>query len=87
MNEKIRELAINSELAELYDRYVDYCMKNGDDDILDYGAVVGKFAELIVKDCIDEIQRHKDGAGLAELICAGLNYSQCVIKKHFGVEE
>lgn len=51
MNERIRELAEQSNLAELYDRYVEYCMKNADDDIMDYDTIVKKFAELIVRDC------------------------------------
>ena len=51
MNERIRELAEQSNLAELYDRYVEYCIKNADDDIMDYDTIVKKFAELIVRDC------------------------------------
>jgi hypothetical protein len=51
MNERIRELAQQSQLAELYDRYVEQCIKNADDDILDYDVIVKEFAELIVRQC------------------------------------
>ena len=51
MNERIRLFAEQSNLAELYDRYVEYCMKNADDDIMDYDTIVKKFALLIVRDC------------------------------------
>jgi hypothetical protein len=52
MNERIQELAQQSQLAELYDRYVEQCMKNADDDILDYDVIVKEFAELIVRECV-----------------------------------
>lgn len=55
MNEQIKQLAQQSKLAELYDRYVEQCMKNADDDILDYDVIVKEFAELIVKECCDVV--------------------------------
>ena len=61
MNERIKLLAEQSNLAELYDRYVEYCMKNADDDIMDYDTIVKKFAELIVKECADIGQQYADG--------------------------
>ena len=61
MNERIRLFAEQSNLAELYDRYVEYCMKNADDDIMDYDTIVKKFAELIVKECADIGQQYADG--------------------------
>ena len=51
MNEQFKLLAQQSKLAELYDRYVEQCMKNADDDILDYNVIVKEFAELIVQEC------------------------------------
>ena len=61
MNERIRLFAEQSNLAELYDRYVEYCMKNADDDIMDYDTIVKKFAELIVQKCADIGQQYADG--------------------------
>ena len=76
MSERIKELARQAELAELYDRYVEYCMKNADDDIMDYDTIVKKFAELIVKECI-MLLYEDDGA----------THHEQLIKQHFGVEE
>lgn len=56
MNEQIKQLAQQSKLAELYDRYVEQCMKNADDDILDYDVIVKEFAELIVGECEKSIK-------------------------------
>ena len=78
MNERIKLLAQQSQLAELYDRYVEQCMKNADDDILDYDVIVKEFAELIVRECIQAV---KNVGGYNE------DYHMNAIKKHFGVEE
>ena len=59
MNQRILELARKSELAELYDRYVAYCIQRSDDDILDFETVVGKFAELIVRECLADLEEVK----------------------------
>ena len=77
MNERIFELARQAELAELYDRYVEYCMKNADDDIMDYDTIVKKFAELIVRDVLDEVLQAMDD---------GMDVYDTVADK-FGVEE
>jgi hypothetical protein len=74
MNERIRELAQNSELAELYDRYFQYCMQSADDDIFDYDKVVGKFAELIVRECAN-VAAARDALDIYE-----------EIREHFGVK-
>ena len=94
MNERIRQLAKQAELAELYDRYVEYCMKNADDDIMDYDTIVEKFAELIVRECIDKIETHRIPVGnsaAGEMACewtyAALKEIRDEIKEHFGVEE
>ena len=80
MNERIKELARQAELAELYDRYVEYCMKNADDDIMDYDTIVEKFAELIVRECAEFVSsdRQNDDYGV---------FVANRIKEHFGVEE
>ena len=86
MNERIKLLAQQSQLAELYDRYVEQCMKNADDDILDYDVIVKEFAELIVRECVDIIDKDAelpdDIGGNAYLRMASKK-----IKRHFGVEE
>jgi hypothetical protein len=76
MNERIQELAQQSKLAELYDRYVEQCMKNADDDILDYDVIVKEFAELIIRD----IHQYVDGMDTAQVISNG-------ILRRYGVEE
>lgn len=83
MNDRIKELAINSELAELYDRYVHYCFKNADDEILDFDTVVGGFAELIVKECAEAVKNS------IWSLPRGYNAADqaAFVKKHFGVEE
>jgi hypothetical protein len=81
MNERIKLLAQQSQLAELYDRYVEQCMKNADDDILDYDVIVKEFAELIVRECagrVDHILRERQ---------AGSGTMGDDIREHFGVEE
>jgi len=92
MNERIQELAQQSQLAELYDRYVEQCMKNADDDILDYDVIVKEFAELFVQECAQVCEPTLDepyedmtefGKGLVE----GQDIAIERIKKHFGVEE
>jgi len=81
MNEQIKQLAQQSKLAELYDRYVEQCIKNADDDILDYDVIVKEFAELIVRECIDVITETRwHLPPTQQQIAVG-------IKEHFGVEE
>jgi hypothetical protein len=87
MNERIKELAQQSKLAELYDRYVEQCMKNADDDILDYDVIVKEFAELIVREC-SKVIRHggqrKGAFGNEDLRPSEI---ATMIEEHFGVEE
>jgi hypothetical protein len=88
MNERIKELAIESQLAELYDRYMHYCIKNSDDDILDFDEVVNNFAELIIQECLEVVEK-QTGGGNGD----GVEWDRAVdftyndIKSYFGVEE
>ena len=86
MNERIRLFAEQSNLAELYDRYVEYCMKNADDDIMDYDTIVKKFAEVIVWECVDRIKnadmRDYEGSDSDEVLWL----VERQIVKHFGVD-
>lgn len=90
MNERIKELARQAELAELYDRYVEYCMKNADDDIMDYDTIVKKFAELIVKECIDVFSKDLPDSTSPDYQLGSLPEvvnRVCNVAEHFGVEE
>lgn len=59
MKQQILLLAQKSQLAELYDRYISQCIKNGDDDIIDYNSIVKEFSELLINECIKVIQDTK----------------------------
>jgi len=82
MNERIKQLAQQSQLAELYDRYVEQCMKNADDDILDYDVIVKEFAELIVRECAQICQDQPNHYALK----TDRDNCAVAIKEHFGVE-
>jgi hypothetical protein len=83
MNERIRLFAEQSNLAELYDRYVEYCMKNADDDIMDYDTIVKKFAELIVRECVKVCRDQPNVYALK----TDRDNCAIAIEEHFGVEE
>lgn len=98
MKERIKEIAVQSQLAELYDRYMDHCMRNSDDDILDFDEVVNKFAELIVRECVaqcdTERQKFVELANqfvgfTSDMAIGSVQSSERIaeeIKKHFGIE-
>lgn len=80
MNKIIERLAQESQAAVLYDRYHEYCVKNGDDDIIDYEEFVNGFAELIINECVSVCLSQRDPQNL--------NYKPSVkfadvIKRHF----
>ena len=69
MNERIKEL------AEQADEYADYKLQMPGEYDPDWHDVRDeKFAELIVRECIDVVQRTVDGKPVDDL------------KEHFGVE-
>lgn len=80
MNERIRELAINAGMIRMNQR---------SDGLYVVGEeVFDNFAELIVKDCVDIIQRESDKAirnntYMGEDVPASV--TQVAIKEHFGV--
>lgn len=85
MNELIIEIAKKSDLAEMYDRYVSYCIKNGDEEIFDFNTVVGKFYELIIKEaakaCLAEGDKWRGEQDITDFkLCTQ------VIQEHFGVK-
>jgi hypothetical protein len=82
MNERIKELWAKA--AE----------SNGGDSWEEQTAFMSKFAELIVRECIDKIETHQIPVGnsaAGEMACewtyAALKEIRDEIKQHFGVEE
>jgi hypothetical protein len=78
MNERIRELALQAGAQGIVNR-----------DFID----VEKFAELIVRECIDKIETHRIPVGnsaAGEMACewtySALKEIRDEIKEHFGVE-
>ncbi len=84
MNERIKELA---EQADIYiNKY--NCAESGNGTEI-IGWHIEKFAELIVKECIDKIQSNRKIYNPSEWDQGadwGLNDSINTIKEHFGVE-
>ena len=84
MNERIREL------AEQATTYIEPTSNSGEGWIFDKE----KFAELIVRECIDKIETHRIPVGnsaAGEMACewtySALKEISDEIKEHFGVEE
>lgn len=82
MNERIKELAAKSNFGH---------MENGE---VVYDHRLAKFAELIVKECVDKIETHQISVGnsaAGEMACdwtySALKEIRDEIKQHFGVEE
>lgn len=64
MNPTTEQHAIDAGLAELYDRYYQACLKAGDDDILDYDAIVVKFSKLVAGRCVELVNGQECHAGV-----------------------
>jgi hypothetical protein len=82
---------MNERIAKLYDQAL-VLESNGDYVAGELDPV--KFAELIVRDCIDKIETHQIPVGnsaAGEMACewtyAALKEIRDEIKQHFGVEE
>ena len=93
MNERIKELA---EQAEQYvNNAMDERANNKDFTFGDIDEMYNKkFAELIVRECIDKIETHRIPVGnsaAGEMACewtyAALKEIRDDIKEHFGVKE
>ena len=89
MNERILDLAEQAGIAVWGDAVYMYNPK----DTLD-SAVLEKFAELIVRECIDKIETHRIPVGnsaAGEMACemtySALKEIRDEIKEHFGVKE
>ena len=90
MNERIKELAEQAGIA-VWGAYAVYMYDPK--DTLD-STVMAKFAELIVRECIDKIETHRIPVGnsaAGEMACewtyAALKEIRDEIREHFGVEE
>ena len=70
MNERIKELLTQSGLQPYYDAQQ---------------GQIEKFAELIVRECISELEKIKR-SGVPTPIQGGLNLGVVSLKEHFGVE-
>ena len=89
MNERIEELAEQAGIAVWGDAVYMY-----DKRYSGLSTVMAKFAELIVRECIDKIETHRIPVGnsaAGEMACewtyAALKEIRDEIKQHFGVEE
>jgi hypothetical protein len=81
MNEKIKQLA---EQAWQYGR------ENSKDGIGSYSHYTEKFAELIVKECLERLRKEMDQYDLMpgrEVSAQTMETAQVLLKNHFGVEE
>ncbi len=87
MNERIKELAEQAEIKFDKDiEEIDVCVMLPSD--------LEKFAELIIKECVDVIQKevsmkYKDGGETEEFMSghyAGSLLARTKIKQHFGIE-
>lgn len=80
MNERIRELVGQAKFMaeETINKQIS---KNAELD-----AFAEKFAELIVRECISELEKIKR-SGVPTPIQGGLNLGVVSLKEHFGVEE
>ena len=99
MNERIRELYKQSHITQ--EKQVRAGGWDNDREPFEYRTVTetnfdpAKFAELIVRECADVIQKevsmkYKDGGEREEFMgghYAGSVLARVLIKKHFGVEE
>ena len=89
MNQRIEQLAGEAGIAVWGDAVYMYNPK----DTLD-SAVLEKFAELIVRECIDKIETHRIPVGnsaagetACEMTYSALKEIRDEIKEHFGVKE
>jgi hypothetical protein len=81
MNERIKEL-IKQATEHDYTTWDSYNQK----ELVYYKFNQEKFAELIVRECISELEKIKR-SGVPMPIQGGLNLGVVSLKEHFGVEE
>ena len=85
---------MNERIKELKEQSMEWVPNMADPDTKIRLLNAGKFAELIVKKCIDKIETHRIPVGnsaAGEMACE-MTYSALMeirdeIKEHFGVEE
>ena len=85
MNERINELRLDAGISRLHDAlYLVVINKSG--EIIDPIIGLEKFAELIVDECITQIQDHM-GRGKRDEYYQGQSDIVKFIRQHFGVKE
>ena len=83
MNERFEELKRRA-VAEADTSHIDFDnMSHTEIQMLGDIAVEEKFAELIVRECMEQLNI----SNVPTSISAGLNLGRVAIKEHFGVEE
>ena len=96
MNEKIRELALRSQLISVNDLNGDLVSSYQED--VDLSEELEAFANMIIKECVTTIETYNNNSLTKKIAdegvysyeqgaIAGMNESVLVIKQHFGVEE
>jgi hypothetical protein len=85
MNKRIKELAEQAGYY-LYDLTETHGMKTVETDSMDEWITFEKFAELIVRECVNVVDDMADPEDSERYFWAIQNVSQ-KIKQHFGVEE
>ena len=92
MNERIKQLAKEAGYY-LYDLTETHVCKTVETDSTDEWITLEKFAELIVRECIDKIETHRIPVGnsaAGEMACewtyAALKEIRDEITEHFGID-
>ena len=82
MNERIKELHDKARQFYLQDEYLDLPLKQM------HTLVEEKFAELIVRECLEQIDKIRDGleADNEDQQALGADWAGLAVARHFGVE-
>ena len=88
MNERIRMLADKAH-AETYQLYLDRLSKEFAGNVIFYDMFNQKFAELIVRECLNHIDKIRDACDADDEVqqALGVVWAGLAIAKHFGVEQ
>ena len=86
MNERIKELAKDAGYY-LYDLTETHECKTVETDSTDEWITLEKFAQLIVRECINQAHSVGDLRGANDDMIYGADTAAVKISKHFGVEE
>jgi hypothetical protein len=94
MNERINDIRLRAGISRLKDEPKFMVAVSEENKVIDPSVGLEKFAELIVRECIDKIETYRIPVGNSvsgELACEwtynALKEIRDDIKEHFGVEE